>query len=167
MKSGPTTVLLVGPLAALMAPEALRWRDTTEVWTDVPLPIKDSRIKLIPDDKAFSLVNKIDVLLLSPEIAPELFISVLKNGGIVQASTFDDTKVNALRTNIKTLTGSAVPWREYVPAPLWGMIGCLGSSPRRVRRPPEGAKRITERFLPALFSFGKDEIPLVFGSSKP
>ncbi len=163
-KPGPTTILIVGPLAPLLVPEALRWRDTVAVWTDTPVNIKDSRIKLIPtNDKAFTLVNTIDVLLLSPEIDPALFAPVLKKGGIMQASTFDENKIGSLREKVKTLTGSAVPWREYVPAPLWGMIGCVGSTPRRVRKPPDGARRVTERFLPVLFSFGKDEVTLIFG----
>lgn len=167
VKAGPTVVRVAGPLSVLLAAESLRWRDTTEVWTDTPLPIKDSRIKVVPTKEMFNHTSFFDVVLLSPEIDPEPWMPVLKKNGIIQASTHADAKVGPLRSKVKTLTGSAVPYREYLPEPLWIVIGCLGSTPRRVRSPPEGARRITERFLPALFSFGKDEIPLIFGKEQP
>ena len=170
VRPGPTVVRVAGPLSALLAAEALRWRDTTEVWADQPLPIKDSRIKVIPPANdpnpkygSFNIVGQIDVVLLSPDMDPDPFASLLKKGGLIQASTYTDGRVIALRNKIKQMAGSAVPYREYLPETLWFVIGTIGSMPRRVRRPPDGAKRITERFLPALFSFGKDEIPLVFG----
>jgi hypothetical protein len=168
VRPGPTVVRVAGPLSALLAAEALRWRDTIEVWVDQPIQIKDSRVKLVPtvkhnDTQMFNHVNFFDVVLLSPDIDPEPFASLLKKGGLIQASTYTDGRVIALRNKIKQMAGAAVPYREYTPETLWFVIGTIGSMPRRVRRPPDGAKRVTERFLPALFSFGKDEIPLVFG----
>jgi hypothetical protein len=168
VRPGPTVVRVAGPLSALLAAEALRWRDTTEVWVDQPIQVKDSRIKLVPvvkhnDTQMFNHVNFFDVVLLSPDMDPEPFAQLLKKGGLIQASTYTDGRVIALRNKIKQMAGAAVPYREYLPETLWFVIGTIGSMPRRVRRPPDGAKRVTERFLPALFSFGKDEIPLVFG----
>jgi hypothetical protein len=163
MRPGPTMVRVAGPQATLLAAEALRWRDTTEVWSDQPLPIKDSRVKLVPAKEMFNHSNFFDVVLLSPDMDPEPFMSLLKKGGIIQSATTAADKLPALRVQIKALTGAAVPYREYTPEPIWFVIGAVGSTPRRVRRPPDGARRITERFLPALFSFGKDELPAVFG----
>lgn len=160
---GPTTVLVSGPLAPLLMVEALRWRDTVKVLTDVLGTIKDSRIEVgtIPPP------NSVDAVLLSPEIQPEPFMPVLRKGGIIAASTFSDGKVGPLRAKIKALTGGAVPYREFLPENLWLVIGSVGSTPKRLRKPPDGARRVTERFLPALFSFGKDEIPLIFGKEQP
>lgn len=164
-RQGPTVVRVAGPLSALLAAEALRWRDTTEVWVDQPLPlIKDSRVQVVPSPpNMFNHVGFFDIVLLSPEMDPEPFAPLLKKNGLIQASTYADGRVIALRNKIKKMTGGAVPYREYLPETLWFVIGTVGSMPRRVRRPPDGAKRVTERFLPALFSFGKDEIPFVFG----
>lgn len=156
VKPGPTTVRVVGSLAPLLAAEALRWRDTTEVWADAPL-INDSRLKVGKDMPQF------DVILLSPDIDPEPFIPSLKKNGVIQASTYTDSKIAALRDKLKKLTGFAIPYREYLPETLWLILGSMGTSPRRLRKPPDGARRITERFLPALFSFGKDELPSIFG----
>jgi hypothetical protein len=97
---------------------------------------------------------------------PEPLQPILKKGGVIQASTYDLKKIAGLRDKIKQMTGAAVPYREFLPDPLWLLIGCSGSMPRRVRRPPDGAQRITERFLPALFSFGKDELPFIFGAGE-
>ena len=160
---GPTTILVSGPLAPLLTLEALRWRDTVKVLTDVPSTIKDSRIEVgtIPP------LNSVDAVLLSPDLDPTLFVPLLKKGGIIAASTYTDTKVGPLRTKIKALTGAAVPYREYLPENLWLVVGAVGTTPKRQRKPPDGARRVTERFLPAMFSFGKDEIALIFGKEAP
>ena len=163
VKPGPTVVRAVGIMAPLLTAEALRWRDTTEVWVDTPMPIKDSRIKMVTKD----FVGPVDAVLLSPEIDPEPFIGLLKKGGVIQAATYTSSKLTALRDKLKKLTGFAVPYREYLPETLWLVMGSLGTAPQRVRRPPDGTCRVTERFLPALFSFGKDELPLVFGKDQP
>lgn len=163
VRPGPTTVLVAGPLSALLAAEALRWRDTVKVLAETPLPIKDSRIDVIGKDPT----AQADVVLLSPDMDPEAFLPALKKGATIQASTYSDQKIGPLRTKIKAMTGAAVPYRENLPENLWFVVGTIGSMPRRVRRPPDGARRITERFLPALFSFGKDEIQLIFGKEQP
>lgn len=159
---GPTVILVAGVLAPVMAADSLRWRDTVKVLTDIPITINDSRISVGKADP-----GSVDVVLLSPEMDPEPFVSLLKKGGIIQASTYLDARVGTLRKKIKDLTGGSVPYREYLPENLWFVIGASGSTPKRQRKPPDGARRITERFLPALFSFGKDEIPLVFGKEQP
>lgn len=161
MQPGPTTVFVVGAFAPLLAAEALRWRDTTKVLTENPITIKDARIEVTKEPIA------VDAILLSPEIDPEPYISRLKKGGVIQASTYTDAKFVSLRNRMKTLTGGSVPYRESVPENLWFVLGSPGSALKRLRKPPDGARRVTERFLPALFSFGKDEIPLVFGKGQP
>lgn len=163
VRPGPTVVRVAGPLSAVLAAEALRWRDTVEVWADQPLPIKDSRVKMVPTKEFFNHSGFFDAVLLSPDMDPEPFLPTIKKNGVLQASTHVENHVNSLRSKVRVLTGSAVPYRDYIPEPLWLVIGSVGSTPRRVRRPPDGARRVTERFLPAMFSFGKDEIALVFG----
>ena len=167
VRPGPTVVRVAGPLSLLLAAEALRWRDTTEVWADQPLVIKDSRVKVTPQKEMFNHTNFFDVVLLSPDMDPEPIMPILKRGGVIQASTHTEARVNGLRARIKDLTGSAVPYREYTPETIWFVIGSVGSAPRRLRKPPDGARRVTERFLPAMFSFGKDEIAAVFGKAEP
>lgn len=162
VKPGKTSVRVVGPMAPMMAAEALRWRDTAEVWLDQQPPIKDSRIQIVPTGN-YNHVGAFDTVLLSPDMDPEPFVPLLKKGGILQASTFAEPRIGPLRAKMRVLTGSAVPYREFTPEPLWFVLGCSGGAPHRQRKPPDGARRITERFLPAMFSFGKDEIPFIFG----
>jgi len=128
-----------------------------------PLPIKDSRVLVVSPKEASGRSLCCDAVLLSPDMNPEPFMPLLKRGGIIQCATTAADKLVPLRVQVKILTGGAVPYREYTPEPIWFVIGAVGSMPRRVRRPPDGARRVTERFLPALFSFGKDEMQTVFG----
>lgn len=107
--------------------------------------------------------NDVDAVLLSPDMDPEPYVQALKKHGVIQTSTYNVERVNALRAKVKELTGSAIPYREYVPEMIFFVIG--GAS-RRERKPPDGARRVTDRFLPALFSFGKDEIPMIFGKAE-
>lgn len=159
---GVTTVFAAGSLSPLLAAEALRWPDTRSVMTDIQTPVNDARVTV----NKTPTPGTVDAVLLSPEIDPTPYVNLLNKNGIIVASTYVDAKVNGLRNKLRTLTGSAIPYREFVPETLWLVIGSR-TKPQRVRRPPDGARRITERFLPLLFSFGKDEIPLVFGKDSP
>lgn len=161
VRPGPTVVRVAGPLSALLAAEALRWRDTTHVCTEIAVPIKDSRITLGKDADM-----QADAVLLSPDMDPEPYLPILKKNGVIQASTYNEQRIISLRNKIKKMTGGAIPYRENLPETLWFIIGSVGTTPRRLRKPPDGARRITERFLPALFSFGKDELPLIFGAEE-
>lgn len=78
--------------------------------------------------------------------------------------TFDPTKFGILNTKMRELFGNACPWRDHLPTPIYGVMSMVGSaqSPKRLRKPPPAATHLTEKFLPCLFTFAKDELPLVF-----
>lgn len=162
VRPGPTVVIVAGPFSALLTAEALRWRDTTQVCTEIAVPIKDSRISMMTKDTA----TQADVVLLSPDMDPEPYLPLLKKNGVIQASTYSEQRITSLRNKIKKMTGAAVPYRDHLPETLWFIMGSMGTTPRRLRKPPDGARRITERFLPALFSFGKDELQFIFGAEE-
>ena len=159
---GKTVVAVAGPVSGIMAGEALKWREWTEkVYIPDPAAVSNDRrvapVKEIP-------VGSVDVMLLSPDQDAETWAKAVKVGGVIQAMTFDPLKFNALHTRMRALFGNASPWREHLPTPLYGVMSTVGSahSPRRLRKPPPGATRLTEKYLPCLFVFGKDELPLVF-----
>jgi hypothetical protein len=144
-----------------MAGEALKWRDTEKVYvTDPTAMANDRRAVVIKDLQPAS----VDVMLLSPDQAPDLWAKAVRPGGIIQVMTFDPTKFNALHTHMRDLFGNASPWREHLPTPVYGVMSSIGggSAPKRLRKPPPAATRLTEKYLPCLFTFGKDELPLVF-----
>lgn len=163
-----TTVAVVGPIAPLLAGEALKWRSTVAVIAPGPLGIKDKRINIIPRFDPGSC----DAVLMSPDMipqeaspAPELVLA-LKPNGVLSMATTDGTKLPVLLSLMHGYMGNATPWREYTPEPLWGVIGCKGRAPTRKRTPPGGAKRISKQYLPNLFIFGRDELPLVLPQNK-
>lgn len=160
VRPGDTTVAVMGPCSAMMAGEVLRWRDTVKVYALADLGIKDSRIEVVKEFPA----NSCHALLLSPEQTfPANVSSTLKMGGVLQACTTDAAKIKALADSIRFVAGRGTPWREYLPAPLWGVLGAVGTVPVQYRKPPKETKRLSAQYLPCLFTFGKDDLPLVFG----
>lgn len=158
---GKTTVAVAGPVSGIMAGEALKWRDTEKVYlTDLSAQANDRRVTLVKD----LIPGSVDVMLLSPDQAPDSWAAAVKPGGVIQVMTLDPTKFNALHTKMRDLFGNASPWREHLPTPIYGVMSTIGgkSSPKRLRKPPPAATRLTEKYLPCLFTFGKDELPLVF-----
>lgn len=163
---GKTTVAVVGPVAGHMAGEALKWRDTEKVYVLDPTALaNDRRISAVAEIPPAS----VDAMLLSPDQAPESWAKAVKPGGIIQVMTMDPTKFNALHTKMRELFGNAVPWREHLPTPIYGVMSTVGSknAPKRLRKPPPAATRLSEKYLPCLFVFGKDELPLVFLCKQP
>ena len=159
---GKTTVAVAGPVAGLMAGEALKWREWTEkvYITDLTTQANDRRVVVTKDIP----LGGVDVMLLSPDQDAEMWAKGVKTGGIIQVMTLDPTKFNSLHTRMRKLFGNAAPWREHLPTPIYGVMSTVGSAnaPKRLRKPPPGATRLTEKYLPCLFVFGKDELPLVF-----
>lgn len=158
---GKTTVAVVGPVAGHMAGEVIKWRDTEKVYIlDPSAQANDRRVVAVVELPPAS----VDAMLLSPDQAPDTWTKAVKPGGIIQAMTMDPTKFNALHTKMRELFGNAVPWREHLPTPIYGVMSTVGSkaAPKRLRKPPPAATRLSEKYLPCLFVFGKDELPLVF-----
>lgn len=154
---GNAAVACIGPTAEMLAAEALRWTDVNPVlMLSPPEKIKDRRITMIAKLQPASC----DVILLSPEQSPDMWRYALKPNGIMQALTMDPEKIKALCQTMYNLFGNATPWREHTPDVLYGVISRNGASkPERVRRVPGGAKRLSEAYIPCLFTFGKDELP--------
>lgn len=158
---GKTKVGVVGPVAELMAIEALKWRDTDTVYTlDQKITINDRRVNTVKEMP----IGELDVLLLSPDQAPDAWAKHVKPGGVIQAMTLDPTKFKVLHAHMRELFGNAAPWREHLPTPIYGVLSVVGgqTTPKRQRKPPPAATRLSEKYLPCLFTFGKDELPLVF-----
>jgi len=158
---GKTTVAVVGPVAGHMAGEVLKWRDTEKVFIlDPSAHANDRRVSSVTELPLAS----VDVMLLSPDQAPDSWAKAVKPGGVIQVMTMDPTKFNALHTKMRDLFGNASPWREHLPTPIYGVMSTIGgrTSPKRLRKPPPAATRLTEKYLPCLFTFGKDELSLVF-----
>lgn len=155
---GPITVGVVGPLAHVIIPEVQKWRDVSSIFTL-------TRVNILNKGKIKQVENMpiVDVLLLSPEQSISTWVKKIKPGGIIQSSTSNANKFWGLLSKSKDLLGNGVPWREHLPTPLYGVLGRAGiGSAKRCREPLRSSKRLNSKYLPCLFTFGKDEIPLAF-----
>lgn len=152
------TAWCVGANADLLAASVLRWPDMRAVWTDRPTPLlRDQRLRVgIPPAGACTL------LVCSPDTAPVPLLPSLMPGGVLSCSTLKPEKFKELKRSVQDAIGPVVvPWRDYVPDPLFGVLAMVGGKPVRVRQPPRNAQRLTAKYLPCLFVFAADEWPLV------
>lgn len=161
---GPTVVYAVGPLSEAMAADALRWPDVRTVHVDAPLPrLRDKRISVGKPP-----TGSCDAVLVSPDLPAEAHAFALAQHGILCASTTVCEKAQAFFAGLRScFPHRIVPWREHLPAPLFGALCSPGGKPSRLRAPPAAARRLSPQFLPSLFTFGKDELPIIMGGPKP
>lgn len=164
--SGPTTVLCLGTQAEKLAADCLRWRDVQTVHLlTPPASLRDRRIEI-----GAPAAGTCAAVLSSPDEDADAFTGALKPEGVYCASTNDAAKVQALLRRIRALfPRSVAPWREHLPAELFGVLACPRGVPKRMRTLPGGARRLSDKYLPCLFTFAADETPLIFGppTAKP
>jgi hypothetical protein len=160
-RAPPNTIYCVGPQAETLAKDVFRWRDVARVYlNDPPLALRDPRLVIGPPP-----VGSCSAVLLSPEVQPDPFIYALSPKGVISVSTMELNKVGPLMRHMRQLfPRSVVPWREYLlPEVLFGVLASPSGAPKRIRQPPGGAIRLSEKYIPCLFTFGADEARLVFG----
>lgn len=162
-KEPPNSVFCVGSQAELFATDVLRWRDVSRVYLlDPPARLRDKRIVVGQPP-----VGSCSVVLSSPDEPPDRFIFALSPKGVLCASTIanDPAKVGPFLRHMRQLfPRSIVPWREYlIPEVLYGVLASPSGAPKQVRNVSGGALRLNDHYLKCLFTFGADELPLVFG----
>lgn len=158
VKPGRFRVAVGGLHAEMLAAEVRRWPDTVLIATLKPLVhLNDKRVKVVQALRA----GTIDLVLLSPEQDPKPWVPALARDGIIQATTYDKDKWPKLIQQMRAEFGHAVPWREHLPSPIYGVLAKSGASaPTREREPPKNTRRLTSSYLPCLFTFGRDEVSL-------
>jgi hypothetical protein len=160
----PNTVLCLGTQAENWAADCLRWRDVSKVYLlSAPVKLRDKRIEVgLPPAGSCSAV------LTSPDEPADAHAAALRADGIFCASTFLPAAVTVMLGRMRALFPRNVsPWREHTPAVLFGALGSPRGVPTRRRDPPGGARHLSTAYLPCLFTFAADELPLVFGGKTP
>lgn len=161
-RTGGITVSVAGPMAEALAREALKWRDVQTLYTFQQLGIKDRRIQIVRT----LMPHSVDVVLLSPEQRPGPWWAALSRDGIISACTSEQSMWPKLLDDFRCQLGSVVPWRNYLPRPLYGALGRNAATKAvRTRQPPKAAAHLTVQYLPSLFTFAKDELPMAFTRS--
>jgi hypothetical protein len=158
--NGQLVVACAGPMAEDMAAEALRWREVVTCYLMAPpRKLRDRRIQVVTPLP----LNACHVVCLTPEQDPKSWLRHLAKGGVICASSVIPAKWGPMRADLAEQMGNATPWRNYLPQPLYG---CLAANQpekvTRIRQPPKGAKHLSSGYLPSLFTFAKDEMPVAF-----
>ena len=154
-----TVVACLGPTADLTAADVLRWRDVAAVYSDRPLSVRDRRVRQGPPPAAGC-----HVVVLSPGQAVADGAALLTPDGVLNATAPGEDRAAAFLAQAREAFPRRIkPWREYLPEPLFGALMSPAGAPERRRNPPGGAKRLSAQYLPCLFTFGADEVGMVFG----
>lgn len=154
------TILCLGSQAEKLAAEILRWRDVGAAHLLIPpAHLRDKRVKIgLPKTGACAAI------LTSPNEPGDNFLAGLAKDGVYCASTYDEAAVPVFMRNMRTLFPMGIkPWREHIPKVIYGILATPGGVPKRQRAMPGGAKRLSDKFMVCLTTFGRDETPLVFG----
>lgn len=152
---GKLTVACLGPQEEVLAAEVLRWPDITTAWVSAtPRLLRDKRLRVgVPP------VNSCDAVIASPGTDPAPILHALKPDGILNASA-NEACAAKLLVSLRTIFPYVLPWRQWLPEPLYGALCCADEAPAQHRQPPRGARNLNRRYLPSLFAFGSDEVPL-------
>lgn len=164
-----TIVACVGPQAEILASDCLRWHDVVCVLLlEQPMRLKDKRVSVVPSLPPAGC----DAVLVAPGADPLPYLTALKPAGILCASTMDPERVPALLASLRKafprdIWGKprVVPWRENLPEPIFGALASQ-TAPLRRRGVPKGSVRISGPYLQCMFTFGRDEMPLVLDPSE-
>lgn len=166
-------VLLVGKGSGVAAEIALRYPTTASILTvDDPLANKDKRIQNLARIEQVPAGWKADLaIVVTPTLTDALVSSIRQrheatNGAAVFAVA-QPALVRRYRELLKQYWSVVQPYREYLPGqkdPQWFlMAGDHGF--KRYRPVPGWTSRLTDKYLPVLFTFSKDEYALSFGNA--
>ncbi len=168
------TVFCTGAQAETLAADCLRWRDVTCVYLTSPpiravLPdpvkhptLKDKRLVITPTPP----IGSCSAVLTTPGEDPDQYLQALRADGVICASRYGIGDFSTLLGHMRRLfPKSVIPWREYLPAELYGTLASPKGVPTRYRKPPGASKRLNDAHIRCLMSFAQDELPVVFGSS--
>jgi hypothetical protein len=167
-------ILCTGSSAELLAADVLRWRDIAAVYLLKPpaQPLTDPSQKEPRTDKRVIVgtppIGTCTAVLTSPGEEPDAYLGFLAKDGVICVSRYGSGELRPFLAHMRTLFPRGIlPWREFLPQELYGCLASPAGVPKRVREPPGGARRLNATYIKTIFSFGADEMPIVFGSSKP
>jgi hypothetical protein len=152
---GKLTVACLGPQEEILAAEALRWPDITTAWvSSPPRLLRDRRLRV-----GTPPTRSCDALLISPGTDPAPILPALKPEGVANVSA-NEAHAGKLLASLRAIFPHVLPWREWLPEPLYGALCCADEEIVQHRQVPRGAKHLNRRYLPCLFAFGSGEVPL-------
>lgn len=165
-------VLAVGPGAAATVSYALRYPTFAEV-----VVIGEQLSSAMRQDKRVRQANRIEDL--APEWKADLVTvslmgmsdavlqqvrSHMKPGGVASIALDRPSALRSTKDTLKRFWPNVAPYREHCPDSSWFFL--VSDRAWAKHRPvPTVAKRMTDRYLPALFTLAKDEYNALFGAT--
>jgi hypothetical protein len=161
-------VLLLGPGAGAAADIVLRYPTTTSVLVvGDTVTTKDRRVQTMSSLDLVPLgwadLSVVVIPVLTPAIVQAVYARRRAPAGIAVFALANPTQVKATRDLVKTIWTVVQPYREHTEnGPAWFLLA--GDHGFRRHRPVPGwTGRLTEKYLPALFTLAKDEYAGAFG----
>lgn len=168
-------ILIVGRDAAPAALVALRYPTTVEVVVIDPSPpaLADKRVRSLARMEQLNPAWKADLIAVAvPVITDSLAQSVYDHHradtGVAVFALARAQQVRATKEQLRKHWSSVQPYREVVPASEGGTAWFLlaGNHGFKRHRPiPAWSKRLTDKYIPALFTLAKDEYTLAYGGT--
>jgi hypothetical protein len=172
-------VLLIGQGAGATADVVLRYPTTTSVVvigdSVSAAAQKDKRVQLAPALDQVPPAWQADLsLVVVPGLTDQLSSAIaarrVQGTGMAVIAVANPTQVNAMRTQALRSWPVVQPYREHIAAgpggggPAWFLLA--GKYHFKRQRPMPGwTTRLSDRYLPALFTLAKDEYVQAFGGS--
>ncbi len=166
-------MLLVGKGAGAAAEIALRYPTTSSVLTvEDPLANKDKRLQNLTRIEQTPPGWTADLaIVVVPAITEALAAAVRQRhaarGGVAVFAIMQPGQLRRARELLRQYWAVVQPYREHLPGqavPQWFlMVGDHGF--KRHRPMPGWTSRLTDKYLPVLFTLSKDEYVLYYGNA--
>ena len=167
-------VLAIGPAAMSLATTALRYPTTAEVVTvGIPgMQQLDPRVHAmssladLPAGWAADLVG-VAVDNLTSSMIQDIRQRHLADVGVAVFAAPSPASVRPLKDALRSRWGTLQPFREWTgdATPSWFILAA-DHGLRRCRPVPGWTTRLSEKYLPALFTLSKDEYATAYGGAQ-
>ena len=164
-------VLLIGVGATAALGTVLRYPTTAQVLViDAPaFEVKDKRVRFVPRLDQVPADWQADLAIVAVPVTSDSMLDAVKqrvrpDSGIVCIALARPSQVRAAREAARNRWSLVQPYRENVPGqkePAWFLLAGDNGF-KRYRPIPSWTTRLSESYVPALFTLSKDEYALAF-----
>jgi len=167
-------LLVVGAGAIASAVVGLRYPTFTQVGivaaaNEVPVQLRqDKRVNLFPRLEDVPTAYRADLITVAiPSLTDDTLVKLKLHStpqSIVCIAVPNATAARAMKDGARRIWSTVAPYREHLPSGGSAyFLLCSGLGLTKHRVVPAWTRRITDRWVPALFTWAKDEYATLFG----
>ncbi len=164
--------LMIGPSTIPAAQIALRYPSFSEVVITGEVPSsapRDPRVHLVPRLADLPPSWKADLITIAiANITPEILTAARAHSNqrtVVVVAVPAASQARQLKDLVRRFWPVVAPYREHLPEPAYFFLASDVGISRSARMIPAQSRRLTEKYVPALFTFAKDEYAMLFGGT--